>query len=177
MNKFKIGLDVDDVLAAFYIAYALKHNKPLHPVDIWNEQWIIDKFKTDYLDVDFWINLPVYTPPESIDFKVDCYISTLRPELHDVRKDWLMMNGFPDAPLFLTNNKLSVIKERDLDYFVDDKYDTIELIKNSNHKCKGIQFIPWYHLPENISGPVSRNMKEVNTTIKLWQQIDLIKEN
>jgi hypothetical protein len=163
MNKLKIGLDVDDVLAAFYIAYALRHQKPLHPVDIWGEQWIVDKFKGDNLGVDFWINLPVYTPPEDIDFEVDCYISTLRPELHDVRKDWLMMNGFPDAPLFLTGDKLSVIKERDLDYFIDDKVETIDLINNDDCKCVGVQFIPWYHKPHKLNYNSIDNMQNFKT--------------
>lgn len=170
MNKPKIGLDVDDVLAAFYIAYALKHNKPLHPVDIWGEQWIVDKFPNDYLDEGFWINLPVLTPPEHIDFEVDCYISTLRPELQDIRKDWLMMNGFPDAPLYLTKDKLSVIKERDLDYFVDDKFETLDLISNSEHKCKPIHFIPWYHKPKMYRGIYANDMKKVKEVINTYEQ-------
>jgi len=165
-HKLKIGLDVDDVLAAFYVAYALKHKKPLHPVNIWKEQWIVDTFGTDHLDIDFWMNLPVYTPPESIDFEVDCYISTLRPELHNVRKDWLMMNGFPDAPLFLTDDKLSVIKERKLNYFVDDKVDTIELIKNDDCYCQPIQFVPMYHRPIKYMQLIAYNMKDVSYIIK-----------
>ena len=165
MNKLKIGLDVDDVLSAFYIAFAIKHKRPIHPVNIWKENFIVKNFNYDNLREDFWINLPVLSDPISITFDVDCYISSLPDEFQDIRRDWLAMNGFPIAPLILSFDKLQVVKDRNLDYFIDDKVETIKKINNSEHKCVGIQFVPMYHTPEEYTKYWTRNLNGVKNII------------
>lgn len=132
LNNFKIGLDIDDVLADFITAYCKRYNIEI-PYN-----WKYDvNFKENYdkllSDEDFWMNLEPKIKPEHIPFEIDCYISSrLIPEEWTVK--WLEKHNFSIAKVFHTTNKLEKCKERGLTFFVDDNFETFQNL-NSNGIC------------------------------------------
>jgi uncharacterized HAD superfamily protein len=55
-----------------------------------------------------------------------------------VTKQWLQKHGFPLKPVFHVKNredKLRVAKEMELDYFVDDNYDTYRMMNDGGICC------------------------------------------
>jgi len=167
INKLKIGLDVDDVLAGLYIELCKMYDKTIQPIDIWNsDSWIGEVINSAIFNNNLWKNLPKITDPKDIDFKVDCYISHIPEKYKSIRENWLKKNGFPKAPLYTTGDKLRVIKERNLDYFIDDRVDTIDIINNDKHKCIGIQYVPFYHKPASLSTFHIKDIKQFKNMIK-----------
>lgn len=137
MKKYKIGLDIDGVLADFNMAWHI-----LYPdVDPRPTMWCFDdrideRFdkmeKENTLD-DFYLNIGRLIEPEDILIEIDCYI-TSRPVSSEVSQMWLKKNGFPEKPVFsvgLENSKVGVAKKCKLDFFVDDKFENfVELNEN-----------------------------------------------
>lgn len=124
----KIGLDIDDVICAWITEWAKFQNIPVPTA--WNFDWDLqekfEKMRMDGTLNDFYLNLPMRENPDEIPFVPDCYI-TNRPVIKAVTEMWLKINGFPLKPVFQVNNreeKLAIAKERKLDIFVDDNYQT-----------------------------------------------------
>jgi 5'(3')-deoxyribonucleotidase len=117
----KIGLDVDEVLADFVGPWSEKHN---HEIPTW---WNFDREMAKKLedlkdDREFWLSLPVKTPPAEIPFEPHCYI-TSRVIPKEITEEWLHKNGFPAAPVYslgVGKSKVDAAKEADIDIFVDD---------------------------------------------------------
>lgn len=165
----KIALDIDDVLASFYPGFCKFLGLPEKRVDIWdgkNEcKWIIDNFDKIKNNKQFWFNLDKLSTPESINFKVSYYITSSPKEVVNIRRTWLIHNGFPHAPVISTKDKLLFMKENNIDILVDDKLETIQNI-NNNGKI-GLQFKPNYMTKEiNDKSKIIYHLSEVNKWIK-----------
>lgn len=134
LNHPKIGLDIDEVLAAWTPAWCKKWDISV-PTSWHFDRDIMKKFKlmeeTGEL-VDFYMNLDVLTNPEEIPFEPHCYI-TSRPVPTKVSEDWLDKNGFPHRPVYtigLNQSKADVIHDSGCEIFVDDRFDNfVELNK------------------------------------------------
>ena len=114
MNKLKIGLDIDQVLAdwagPFFKRFNPKSDSEI--TRICNKKLAKDR--------DFWLNLPVIQYPIEFEPKLYC---TKRSCLKTYTKEWLDNNGFPHKPVYQvlcqTDNKARYIKGR-VDVFIDD---------------------------------------------------------
>lgn len=130
----KIGLDIDEVLAGWVPAWCNKWNIDV-PKSWFFDRKIKEKFdemaKTGELE-EFYLNLPVLTPPEEIPFEPHCYV-TSRPVSKEVTERWLDDNGYPQRPVYcvgLHQSKMEVMKESGCEIFVDDRFDNfVELNK------------------------------------------------
>lgn len=140
------ALDVDDVLAGFYLAMCIRYNKPIIKRDIWDGQneckFISRNFHYIATEYDFWANLPVIFKPEDINFDFDYYISAFPPEMEKARLEWLEKNNFPDKPLLCSSDKLDTCREMGIDVLVDDRKQTIDSLEGT--EVKGVWFRPWY---------------------------------
>lgn len=166
-DKISIGLDVDDVLAGFYLEMCNRFGGSLEQIDIWgqdasvfiNKHW--DKVKSDE---DFWENLPVISDPKDITFKFDYYISAFPVEMFEARKRWLDKNGFPEKPIICAHNKSFACKEYGVNVLIDDKKTTIKDIMCAGDKL-GIWFRPSYMIE---AGQDITNLSQVPGIIKKY---------
>lgn len=146
MEKRRVGaLDVDDVIAGFYLAMCIRYKMPIIKRDIWDKvecKFIVDNFDEVSTEYEFWANLPVVFKPEDINFDFDYYISTFPPEMENARLEWLKKNGFPDKPLICSTNKLETCRELGVDVLIDDKKSTIDSLKGT--EVIGVWYRPWY---------------------------------
>lgn len=140
MDKSKIGLDIDGILAYFTKGFYEWFNEPFIEPTKWEDEFIVKNFKKIVNVNEFWLNLPVLTHPEHIDFDVECYI-TARPCPSYISYKWLTKNGFPARPVFTVgstgskhNTKTEIIRELGITHFVDDH--SVHVIDiNSNTDC------------------------------------------
>lgn len=146
MKKQTRALDVDDVLAGFYMAMCIRYNKEIIPRDIWDGKkdckFIAHNFHYIATEYNFWANLPVIFKPEDINFEFDYYMSSFPPEMEKARLEWLEKNGFPDKPLICSTDKLESCRELGVDVLVDDRKTTIDSLKGT--EVTGVWYRPWY---------------------------------
>lgn len=162
----KIALDVDDMLAAFTPHAHAFHNIPMdEKVDYWCERTMDERlgqywFSKHIAHVhEFWKTLPVLSNPKDINFEVNCYISSFPEEMFDLRQEWLRKNGFPEAPLYATSQKLLKCKELGITHLVDDRPQTIKQFEGSD--TKAIHFINHYAGFEPVGPYVVTNLNQV----------------
>jgi len=144
-HQLKIGLDIDEVLAAWTEAWC-KLWKSEVPTCWHFDLDIMDKFNElkdkNALD-DFYLSLRPLINPNDIPFEPHCYI-TSRPIDTSITLKWLEMHGFPIRPVYtvgLGQSKVQVAKDSGLDVFVDDRYDNfVEL--NSHGICTYLMDAP-----------------------------------
>lgn len=173
MRNPKVAMDVDDVIAAFTPHAHDFHKVPLEKCDYWCVQ-TMDKRLGQYWFgghiapvENFWKTLPVLNPASDIDFEVDCYISSFPPDMFQLRLDWLKQHGFPDAPLFATSDKLTIMRERGVTHLVDDKPATIKLLQGT--EITGIHFMTDYAGFEPVGPYVITNLKQVKPILEEWK--------
>lgn len=169
----RIGLDIDGVLCNFVqgiLDIAAERQLPDFPKS-WTDvsEWLICKgfseimYEVSY-SKEFWLKLKPLPYALPLDFTPDCYI-TARPIESWVTQQWLDIWRFPKADLITVANpedKLTHIKERKLDLFIDDHYKTIPHLRENGvnavlyeapyqrgHDCSGIPTIK--HLSEVAS--------------------------
>lgn len=143
----RVACDVDDVLGAFYPTMCRKFNRPEERVNIWDGKgdcnWIAKEFPKLYDDLPFWSTISKLSNPESINFKIDHYITSLPAHLHDIREKWLLDNGFPISPLICTlNSKVDTMRALGITVLIEDKPSTVKLVRDAG--LIGIQFVPPY---------------------------------
>lgn len=147
MTEFKIACDVDDVLGECYPSLCRRFNRPELYVNIWDSKvdnaWVDAKFPELFDELDFWKNISRLSNPESINFEIDHYITSIPAHLHDIREQWLADNGFPKRPLVCTlGNKVDTMKALGIGVLIDDKPSTIKAVREAG--LIGIQFVPPY---------------------------------
>lgn len=167
----RIGLDIDGVLANFVQGILdIGHERGLShfpkswlDVDTWFIcDGFVDVMKEHSYSADFWLGLKPLPYSLPLDFTPDCYI-TARPIQSSVTQEWLDKYGFPKALLITVDNpqdKLAHIKERNLDLFVDDHYETIPQLR-----AAGVNAV-LYHAPyqrghDVADLPTMKNLSEV----------------
>jgi hypothetical protein len=143
----RIGLDIDGVLANFQqgvIELAKKRGLPFY--QHWTE-WstrnpppgpYADTFARLWPEIEgnaaFWLGLePMHDA--FVPFPVACYV-TFRPVPSEVSHEWLMEQGFPDAPVITVDSGLKVptLIEHGIDIFVDDLPRVIEEIMGHDNE-------------------------------------------
>ena len=149
MDKLRVGLDIDGVLADFS-AGIINHAKaigedgfPESPQDV--RSWAMCSnfrpvFNNVCLDPDFWLGLPKLET--TIDFQPSIYV-TARPIKSDVTYKWLEASGFPPAEVVTVNRpelKTQVLRQNEIDVFVDDYFVTVQQINGAGLKLKALLF-------------------------------------
>ena len=129
----RIGLDIDEVLAGFMKAYYKYFDVARHPERLENHAITRNVQQVLSKDRDFWLNLEVIN---RIDFVPELYC-TKRVCNKEWTRRWLIMNGFPDRPIYQlfnqSGNKGKVLKGR-VDIFIDDSFSNVK-----NCRAAGIQ--------------------------------------
>ena len=131
LNRPKIGLDIDEVLAD-WVGHWTKHHSQEVP-ETWNfDRNIKTKFDSLKDDKDFWLSIPVKTKPSDINFEPHCYI-TSRSIPKEWTEEWIDKNGFPTMPVYSVGfgeSKVEVAKKSGIDIFVDDRYENFVELNN-----------------------------------------------
>lgn len=129
--KWKIGLDIDDVIADF--CGHLRNKFPDMPVpEYWRDKEIFDIFPK--LKDEFWAEIP---PLEKPPFEPHCYI-TARSVSPAVTEAWLWRNKFPVAPVYSVprgTSKVAAAKDSGIDIFVDDSYNNFHDLNKNGIFC------------------------------------------
>ena len=132
LNRPKIGLDIDEVLAD-WVGHWVKYHKQDTPEN-WNFDRVIgEKFKQLKDDKDFWMSIPVKTKPNEIPFEPHCYI-TSRSIPNEWTEEWLDKNGFATMPVYSIGvgiSKVEVAQKAGIDIFVDDRYENFVELNNA----------------------------------------------
>lgn len=132
LNRRKIGLDIDEVLADWVGHWTTHHGNEVP--ETWNFDRNIDKkFEQLKNDKDFWLSIPVKTNPSDIHFEPHCYI-TSRSIPKEWTEEWLDNNGFPTMPVFSVGHdqsKVEVAKLSGIEIYVDDRYENFVELNNS----------------------------------------------
>ena len=172
----KVGLDVDGVLANFYLEFCRLCDKPYDVLYNWDTPWINDHFHKVIDDEEFWKRLPVVSPPESINFDFHYYITSVPPGMEEARAEWLNNHGFPDKPVIGTDKKVEVMQDLGVDILIDDKYDTLIAVEEAG--MLPIQFIPKFLYPEGEVPTTVKHLSEVKGIIEDYRELNtLTKEN
>jgi len=143
MTDFKVALDVDGVIANFYLHICRWFNKPYTHINDWDVKWIAEKFDEIKNDKRFWLSIPTLMPPEAINFNIDYYITSIPKVQRQTRQQWLSINGFPNRPVIVSYDKLKTCRALGVDVLIDDRPKTLSQIRNSTD-INGIQFTPSY---------------------------------
>ena len=155
----KVALDIDGVLADFYLGICRAAKMP-YVMTKYNVKWINEHFHKIENDAQFWRNLPVLSPPESIGFEFDLYLTSSPKIMTSVRHEWLMHHGFPDKPVVHSKNKAKYCVENDVDLLIDDHFENVEGCVISG--VSTLLFLPPYiwHTPMSTSS--IRSLAEVS---------------
>lgn len=140
LRPIKIGLDVDEVLAAYCQGWANYWGTNPKPTAWCFDRNIKARFKEmeekKLLD-EFYSNLEPLVKPEDIPFEPYCYI-TSRPTPTSVTEEWLDKHGFPTSPVYslgLGVSKVETAKEVGIDVYVDDSYRNFVELNNAGICC------------------------------------------
>ena len=164
----KIALDVDGVLANFYLEFCKLHKMPHKTITEWEVKWIAEKLHTVDNNEDFWLRLPIINSPESISFDFDCYITSIPEQMKSIREQWLIKNGYPNKPVIVSHNKLPTMLKLGIDVIIDDKYSTIKSVSDAG--LLGIHFIPYFLNPPIIHSINTKHLYDVPEIIKKYKK-------
>lgn len=127
LNAPKIGLDIDDVLAAWVKGWTTYYRMDV-PTSWFFDRSINDKLNQMKIDGtldDFYLGLEPKINPNEIPFEPHCYI-TSRPVSTKITEQWLDMHGFPARPVYtveMGQSKVDIAKNAGVEIFVDDRFD------------------------------------------------------
>jgi len=132
----KIGLDIDEVLSDWVGHWTKYHNQKVP------NSWHFDrdsraKFEMLKDGKDFWLSIPVKTPPDTIPFEPHCYI-TSRNIPKEWTEEWLDKNGFPSVPVYtvgLDCSKVEVALKSGIEIYVDDRFENFVEMNNAGICC------------------------------------------
>lgn len=126
-KQYKVGLDIDEVLADWVTAWIKKYGIEKQPESWYFDRKIMDRFEemrtNGELD-DFYMGLEPLVNPSELPFQPHCYI-TSRPVSTKITEAWLDKHGFPTAPVHtveLRKSKVDVAKEAGINIFIDDSF-------------------------------------------------------
>ena len=143
-----VAYDIDDVLAAFYPGACQIYGRPELKVNIWDGKvackWIADNMKHMEMMDGFWGTLDQVSHPNSMIVPPAAYITSSAARLLEIRKTWLAVEGFPEAPTYHSKNKLETMRELGIDILVDDSPRTVKMINEDPGPEICLQFVPPY---------------------------------
>jgi hypothetical protein len=119
----KIALDIDGVVANFEKAIKEKFNIKNNS-NTWYYSYIFNEEFWEKIrkDKDFWMGIEPYFNGKEMPFDPVCYV-TNRKIPKEWCMEWLEKHNFPCVPVYITNDKVKLLKTKDIDYFVEDRYD------------------------------------------------------
>jgi hypothetical protein len=124
MKEKIIYLDIDGVLADFsthFLNYLNIEDKT--PPSNWHDKRFSKNFHKIVNDELFWLTIPRLINPNEIDFKFMGYCTNRTNISKEITEKWLSINGFPNLPVYCTDNKLKTLKELSCDLFLDDSIE------------------------------------------------------
>ena len=132
LRGYRVGLDIDDVLADFCGAYCERFD--MERPKFWNfDSLFSERYAELMKDRDFWMNINPLCTPDSLPFEPVCYI-TSRGVAKEITEEWLRVNGFPPAPVHysgMEGSKVDIAKSEKLDIFVDDRFENFAEMNNA----------------------------------------------
>lgn len=132
LNRPKIGLDIDEVIADFVGAWTERHG--MTTPECWNfDTHFVEKMETVKEDREFWRDIKPRISPKDLPFEPHCYI-TSRSIPKEWTEQWIADNGFPTMPVYcvgFNHSKVDVAKESGIDIFVDDRYENFVELNNA----------------------------------------------
>lgn len=132
----KIGLDIDEVLAAFVPAYCSRYNLPTP--HCWNfDPHFGERIEELKKDQAFWLNLEPLIKAEDLPFEPAAYI-TSRIIPNEWTIEWLDLHVFPIAPTITVASgaeKAEHIEKLGLDWFCDDNFQTFTELNKRGICC------------------------------------------
>lgn len=125
LNPKRIALDIDEVIADFMGAYAKLEGRDKEAEKHWHSHYSSNERINVQLkeNKEFWMSIP---PLREVPFEPYMYI-TARPIPSEWTMEWLEKNGFPAVKVVTVGpnqSKLEVLKENEIDIFIDDKFST-----------------------------------------------------
>jgi hypothetical protein len=141
-NMPKIGLDVDEVIAGFCVAFSEWDHKsgnkyPAQP-KAWNYGWrLYDDLLALKDNRDFWMGIKPIVNPNDLPFEPKVYV-TSRVCSNEITEEWLEINRFPCTKVITVghnDSKLEAVKRQNVDWFVDDKFQTFEELNSAGQFC------------------------------------------
>lgn len=134
-----VGLDVDGVIADFYLSTCDRYNV----IPQTQYSWFVDVINDNLLeiidDTSFWDGLKVLNHPDKLTFDFDYYVTSIPPKQLKSRIEWLDKHGFPKKPVIVSEDKLTTCKELGITILIDDKPDTLKQFKDDSDVI-GIQY-------------------------------------
>ena len=136
MRGFKIGLDIDGVLADFMGGW---HNEypEINPNP---STYYLDKDLHEKVEIlrnegkleNFYLNLKPLISPDELPFEPHCYI-TSRFVGTAITKEWLHKNGFPNKEVYTINgkSKVEIAKESGINIFIEDFFENFVDLNNN----------------------------------------------
>jgi hypothetical protein len=133
LKRPRIGLDIDNVIADWTIAWGTWKGIPKQP-ESWRYNYNNSKWLTPSPELDeFYRTIPPAIKPSDIPFEPHAYI-TARSIDETITKQWLQDNGFPTAPLYTVpfgGSKVDVAIKAGIEWFIDDSYDNFVELNRS----------------------------------------------
>lgn len=171
-KQIKVALDVDGILANFYLTVCKVFKKPYETVKKFGIDWL--QFNKISKDVIFWTNLEILNHPESINFDFDIYLTSIPEDMLIARKIWLNSNNYPKKEVIVSRKKATYCIQNNIDVLIDDKPETIEDCKNN--KVLSIQYVPYYSEMPIMSKVYIKHLPEVKPILKIIQKFSNIKD-
>lgn len=161
--RYKVAIDIDDVLAQFYPAMCRRMGQPCKRINIWDGKgeahFVAANFHIVENNRRFWLGLEKESRPEDITFEFSHYITASPPLMRQYREEWLKMMGFPHKPVIAAEDKAQVMRRLHIDVLVDDKPATLEHIQSQG--LIGIQYVPSYMSDEREHLNPIRHLSQV----------------
>ena len=161
--KYKIALDLDDVLARFYPAMCDRFNQKCLRTNIWDGEgdarFVAQNFHIIENNFRFWLGLDMLSRPNDINFEFDCYLTSSPKLMRTYRKDWLNMNGFPRKSVVFSSDKPVDMRRMGIDVLIDDNPTTLEAVTAQG--MIPIQFVPPYMSDEREHLNPIRHLSQV----------------
>lgn len=164
-SKTRVIYDVDGVLSNFWLTACIYYDKPFHTITNWDQQWVSENWNEIRNNKTLWKHMLVLNHPYLLkDTHAVAYLSAFPSERRMEREYWLKHNGFPNAPLMLSSDKVSILQvmKDEYDVFVDDKLSTIKRARAAG--VNAVLYEPFYmrYPKKELSGiPVIKNLADL----------------
>lgn len=132
IRGYRIGLDIDDVLADFVGSYCERYG--MERPKTWNfDPQFMERYAELCKDESFFSDMKPLVSMNDLPFEPVCYI-TSRGCPKEWTEAWLSANGFPPAPVHysgIEGSKVEIAKKERLNIFIDDRFENFAELTNA----------------------------------------------